>query len=162
MQRIESFLGEVEVPAWASSFKIFDSDIHNPSTEIGFSTAIFEWHSVSKSDSSPARFRLGPLDINFPRGQLTLISGLTGSGKSAMLLALLGGMFPDSEYALSGALITHSFVAEMQPVSGTVHIDKTNHRVAYCAQNPCKLVCFRSLLVVHSSRNRARTGHHPR
>ena len=40
-----------------------------------------------------ARFVLGPLDVRFPKGLLSLISGPTGSGKSALLNALLGGKY---------------------------------------------------------------------
>ena len=38
-----------------------------------------------------SHFVLGPLDIRFPKGVLTILAGPTGSGKSAILHALLGG-----------------------------------------------------------------------
>lgn len=118
MQRIEQFLDESEVPNWASSLKTSESSsLHDFKGKIGFERAVFEWHASSKTVVSPARFQLGPLDISFPRGQLTLVSGPTGSGKSALLAALLG---------------------EMYCVSGSVNLDKMNHHVAYCAQNPCQ------------------------
>uniref|UniRef100_A0A0W0F1J3 Putative pleiotropic drug resistance ABC transporter n=1 Tax=Moniliophthora roreri TaxID=221103 RepID=A0A0W0F1J3_MONRR len=108
MQRIEQFLEEDEVPEWAStlaSSTLADNDGH-----IGFSNATFQWQASPKSDI-PDSFQLGPLDVVFPEGKLTLISGPTGSGKSAVLAALLG---------------------EMYCVSGRVLIDKSNHQVAYC------------------------------
>lgn len=89
MQRIEGFLNETEVPEWASTLaspNARDSDV-----ELGFDAATFEWPSLPKSSPSPARFELGPLDIKFPKGKLTIVSGATGSGKSALLAALLGG-----------------------------------------------------------------------
>lgn len=89
MKRIDSFLVEPEVPDWASTLTApvtrLEQDI------IGFSQATFKWEEDSDNGSS-SRFSLGPLDIAFPTGQLTLISGPTGSGKSALLAALLGGI----------------------------------------------------------------------
>lgn len=117
MQRIEKFLDESEVPDWASSLKTSENSSHYDfEDKIGFECAFFEWPVSSTAALLPARFQLGPLDISFPRGKLTLVSGATGAGKSALLAALLG---------------------EMSCVSGGVNLDKTNHRVAYCAQNPC-------------------------
>jgi len=118
MQRIEHFLDENEVPEWASSMKTSENGSYPvPDHRIGFEQAYFEWHGLPKAALSPSRFRLGPLNIYFPRGKLTLVSGATGSGKSALLAALLG---------------------EMHCTSGSVHIDKMDHRVAYCAQSPCQ------------------------
>lgn len=117
MQRIEQFLDESEVSDWASSLKISENGSNfDYNGKIGFEQASFEWHAAPKAALSPARFQLGTLDISFPRGELTLVSGPTGSGKSALLAALLG---------------------EMHCLSGSVNLNKINHNVAYCAQNPC-------------------------
>ncbi|TFK41840.1 pleiotropic drug resistance ABC transporter [Crucibulum laeve] len=111
MQRIEEFLQEDDVPDWASTLTSLPLQ---PSTSVvGFTAGVFTWDSKVQECSS--RFQLGPLDITFPSGKLTLVSGATGSGKSALLAALLG---------------------EMQHVSGHVMINKSNHQVAYCGQNP--------------------------
>jgi ABC-type transport system involved in cytochrome bd biosynthesis fused ATPase/permease subunit len=63
--------------------------------KIGFSEASFEWQDPSSSTTSPSPtcFQLGPLDVVFPTGKLSIVRGATGSGKSALLAALLGGMF---------------------------------------------------------------------
>ncbi|KAF9469518.1 pleiotropic drug resistance ABC transporter [Collybia nuda] len=108
MQRIEGFLDEKEVPEWAST--ITGSISPDSNGEIGFSDAIFEWTSIS-----PSHFRLGPINVTFPKGKLTLISGSTGSGKSALLSALLG---------------------EMHCIEGRVLVNKMNHKTAYCGQTP--------------------------
>ncbi|KAI8980033.1 P-loop containing nucleoside triphosphate hydrolase protein [Trametes punicea] len=114
MQRIERFLAEPEVPDWASSLKRPPEQSNAASdTEIGFENAAFEWDVAPRE--TPSRFILGPLDITFPPGTLSLVSGPTGSGKSALLLALLG---------------------ELHCTSGRVLLNKAGHRVAYCAQNP--------------------------
>ncbi|KAH8835549.1 P-loop containing nucleoside triphosphate hydrolase protein [Flagelloscypha sp. PMI_526] len=111
MQRIEGFLGEEEVPDWASTL----SAIPQPKIErLGFiGGARFEWNSVKSSDHPT--FQLGPLDFEFPLGAVSLVTGPTGSGKTALLSALLG---------------------EMACLSGNVQIDKTSHKVAYCGQSP--------------------------
>ncbi|KAJ7109921.1 P-loop containing nucleoside triphosphate hydrolase protein [Mycena epipterygia] len=113
MQRIEAFLAEDEVPEWASTLTAPEPT--SPVRDVGFSAATFEWQTPSQTTSVTSRFQLGPLDVIFPQGKLTLISGATGSGKTAMLLALLG---------------------ELHCVEGEVFLDKSRHRVAYCAQNP--------------------------
>jgi ABC-type siderophore export system fused ATPase/permease subunit len=89
MQRIEAFLAEDEVPKWASTLTA--SAPESPSRDIGFWDAAFEWDVPSQSSSPSARFQLGPLDIVFPKSELTIVSGATGSGKSALLAAMLGG-----------------------------------------------------------------------
>lgn len=92
MQRIEGFLSEGEVPDWASTLTCDLANSSQFTGDIGFSEAIFEWDKCSE-DSSPSRFRLGPLNLMFPAGKLTLVSGSTGSGKTALLSALLGGEY---------------------------------------------------------------------
>ena len=112
MQRIDAFLKEDEVPEWASSLKRKTADgkftpstssqpprlgprVPEPSrsgTGIGFEKAIFTW-SVIQRGRQQTPFKLGPLSLNFPIGKLSLVSGATGSGKTALLLSLLGGRF---------------------------------------------------------------------
>lgn len=91
MQRIEDFLKEDEVPDWASTLSIDPVTKQGEEVEIGFSDASFEWKEPLCTDAVPSRFHLGPLDIIFPVGKLTIVSGATSSGKSAFLVALLGG-----------------------------------------------------------------------
>ncbi|OJT02453.1 ATP-dependent bile acid permease [Trametes pubescens] len=113
MQRIEKFFAEPEVPDWASSLKRLAESSSSNETEIGFENATFEWGTAPTE--TPSRFTLGPLNVRFPPGKLTVVSGPTGSGKSALLVALLG---------------------EMHCTAGRVILNKAGHQVAYCAQNP--------------------------
>ncbi|KAG1754951.1 P-loop containing nucleoside triphosphate hydrolase protein [Suillus paluster] len=110
MQRIEGLLAEQEVPEWASSLSTVNTDSEADCSDIGFNDATFEWHGVRKESMTESRFQLGPLDIKFPKNKLSLISGATGAGKSALLAALLG---------------------EMHCLSGDVFINKRRHQVAY-------------------------------
>jgi ABC-type transport system involved in cytochrome bd biosynthesis fused ATPase/permease subunit len=102
MQRIEAYLAEEEIPAWASSLKAAENPGHFPESDsrrVGFEGATFEWHRRAENAATPATsgaatlhgFQLTNLDISFPTGKLTLVSGRTGSGKTALLNALLGG-----------------------------------------------------------------------
>ena len=90
MKRIDSFLAEPEVSDWAStlmaSVNALELDI------IGFSQATFKWEEESGSDSNTSRFSLGPLEVAFPKGQLSLISGATGTGKSALASNFLASL----------------------------------------------------------------------
>jgi ABC-type multidrug transport system fused ATPase/permease subunit len=108
MQRIQKFLAEDEVPNWATSLQKHDPAEHAGVT--GFTHATFAWDTTSA-----ARFTLGPLNLAFPHGKLSLVCGATSSGKTALLNSLLG---------------------ETHCMSGSVCLDKLNHSVAYCAQHP--------------------------
>ena len=167
MQRINTFLGEEEVPEWASSLKRSfippDPSRHNAPVEekIGYENATLEWHRASiqakgtkenerttttaaehveqeervieteerhplldngqdirqspdtsgvglvqeeasylhRSESAvdPATlrkvqpFKLQNISVLLPPGKLTLVTGITGAGKTAFLVGLLGG-----------------------------------------------------------------------
>ena len=80
---------------WASSLStIVDSRPFDNLASVGFSNAIFRWPGLPSDGSTAAKFELGPLDVEFSPGTLTIVSGATASGKSAFLAALLGGSFP--------------------------------------------------------------------
>ncbi|KAJ3715756.1 P-loop containing nucleoside triphosphate hydrolase protein [Lentinula raphanica] len=75
--------------------------------EIGFSRASFSWSKESNGSSTPSRRFILSIDdkLFFKRNCLNLITGPTGSGKTSLLLALLGEMSfirsgPDSFYHL--------------------------------------------------------------
>ncbi|KAL7409478.1 hypothetical protein BDY24DRAFT_218614 [Mrakia frigida] len=117
-RRIDAFLEEDEVSVGVSSLKSASlpvSTITPSDTRIGFVGARFKWNSgtvekvkgkapdvktngtpesasaVADALHEPPRvFELGDIDFIFPAGALTIISGPTGSGKTALLLSLLG------------------------------------------------------------------------
>ncbi|KAK9477095.1 hypothetical protein V1514DRAFT_334856, partial [Lipomyces japonicus] len=90
---------------------------------IGFENASFTW---GDSDDR-SQFQLRDLNINFEVGKLTVIIGSTGSGKTSLLMALLGEM-----KLLEGNVFLPS------PSQGKLpKIDRTNgfsDSVAYCSQ----------------------------
>lgn len=103
LRRINSFLDEDEVPH-TSNFEGLD-EAHVPhrdisdedSKKIGFNNATFKWHTdtthgETANEDAVTSFFLRDLDVMFPLGELSIVCGSTGSGKTSLLLALLGEM----------------------------------------------------------------------
>ncbi|KAI5288946.1 hypothetical protein KEM52_000971 [Ascosphaera acerosa] len=135
--RVDKFLAEAETEKY---LQLNPEDISRP-PRLALDHATLEWHSpgnAPKSTSGPGQtspdaaphevFRLIDLDVEFQIGALNAVVGPTGSGKSSLLMALLG---------------------EMKLLSGAVHLpgsglDRPSLRrdpvtgladsVAYCAQ----------------------------
>uniref|UniRef100_A0A8C8ZG91 ATP binding cassette subfamily C member 8 n=1 Tax=Prolemur simus TaxID=1328070 RepID=A0A8C8ZG91_PROSS len=77
---------------------------------------------------------LSNITIRIPRGQLTMIVGQVGCGKSSLLLAALGEM-----QKVSGAVFWNSGEPSFQPpfsVEDASHIDWRRGPVAYASQKP--------------------------
>ncbi|TFK52961.1 P-loop containing nucleoside triphosphate hydrolase protein [Heliocybe sulcata] len=98
LDRIDNYLHTAELldmfsPTIAAST---ETSILTPASGvIGFHDAKFTWTGPSiGGPASPAerRFELAIDDLRFEKGQINLISGPTGSGKTSMLMALLGEM----------------------------------------------------------------------
>ncbi|KAJ2610669.1 hypothetical protein H4S08_003506 [Coemansia sp. RSA 1365] len=88
-RRIETYLDQQEVQP-------LDKRVARNAAQdvVGFENATFLWNTSTYTDEpvDEDTFRLRNLDVWFPRGGLTLIGGLTGSGKSSLLAALVGEM----------------------------------------------------------------------
>ncbi|KAI1384101.1 putative ATP-binding cassette transporter protein [Hypoxylon trugodes] len=65
------------------------SKITKEADEVTFDEASIAWPSDSQEED-PDRFVLRDINIIFPKGELSIISGKTGSGKSLLLAAILG------------------------------------------------------------------------
>ena len=88
LKRIDQYLNDEEE---------IDEGLVERSTAIGiddppsFSNATLSWQKLD-AENNGTQFQLRDLDIAFSKGELNLIVGPIGSGKSSMLLALLGEM----------------------------------------------------------------------
>jgi len=84
-QRIQRFLNEPEEPSIPSAYT-------ENTTGVSVEEATLCWpHTASAQDSSEAsNFRLRDVNLHFPEGELSVVSGATGSGKSLLLAAILG------------------------------------------------------------------------
>ncbi|GAN05655.1 multidrug resistance-associated ABC transporter [Mucor ambiguus] len=84
VRRIETYLNEEEI----------EPPLIQNDTMIGFKNATLGWsmHSYTKlgTDENITGFTLKDLSIEFPPNELSLITGATGSGKTLMMLGLLG------------------------------------------------------------------------
>nr|POE65317.1 atp-dependent bile acid permease [Quercus suber] len=120
VDRVEEYLTEPET----DKYKQLEANELDANGEpmIGFDLATFSWGSWDTDD-----FKMLDLNMRFRVGQLNVIVGPTGSGKTSLLMALLG---------------------EMTLCEGSVHLPSSNSRenpkpspvtgltesVAYCAQ----------------------------
>ncbi|KXN85925.1 ATP-dependent bile acid permease [Leucoagaricus sp. SymC.cos] len=75
-------------------------------------------------DDEDRRFELKDLNIRFPEGELTIVTGSTASGKTALLMALLGEMT-----TVSGRII-------MRKEPSQIDENGFMHSISYAAQSP--------------------------
>lgn len=77
-----------------TAVQLFGEDLEENEDKIGFRDAVFSWSNDSTGAQTPSKrkFLLRVEDeVLFRRGCINLITGPTGSGKTTMLMALLGG-----------------------------------------------------------------------
>ncbi|CAK5270991.1 unnamed protein product [Mycena citricolor] len=122
LNRIADYLEEEEVSDQVSSLK---RDVVVPSTGadggLGLDRATLHWNGGS-SDAQQ-RFALHDVSVVFPEGKLSVVTGPTASGKSALLMALMGEMT-----MVQGSLLLDK--------SGGADDDGLVRGVAYAAQTP--------------------------
>lgn len=88
-------------------------------------TAVDDASVVSATPSaSDHRFELRDIDVRFPEGKLTVVTGPTASGKTALLMALLGEMT-----TLEGRIV-------MSKNASLVDEFGFSHTISYAAQTP--------------------------
>lgn len=154
LDRIATFLGEDEVPEYVSTFKrpVVTAQPTSDDELIGITNASFQWNQAKEAEkpkpsSQPATatestessgaaeaeteaepFELRDISVIFPTGELSLITGGTASGKTALLMALLGEM----------TLLPSSNSKVHLPKNPT-QVDATtglSNSISYCAQTP--------------------------
>ncbi|KAJ5923278.1 hypothetical protein N7454_008523 [Penicillium verhagenii] len=111
-RRMETFLKAPEME------EILDE---SPTGCVAFRNAQIAWPSdqkqkhQEKQSSVPERFELHSLDVEFPLGELSVIHGETGSGKSLVLAAILG---------------------EVDLLSGRIEVPSLEQSVGFVSQTP--------------------------
>ncbi|KAK9459530.1 P-loop containing nucleoside triphosphate hydrolase protein [Lipomyces oligophaga] len=121
VDRVQKFLDEEETQKYDQLGKLRGAS----DPEIGFRNASFAWGQ----GSSAYEFKLQDLNIVFEPGKLSVIVGPTGSGKTSILMALLGEMnILRGRVFLPGAGLVDKHV----PIPGSNLVDS----VAYCSQQP--------------------------
>ncbi|TVY94129.1 ATP-dependent bile acid permease [Lachnellula willkommii] len=127
IDRVEEFLNEEETEKYEQLGH--DSLGEDGNQIIGFKSATFSWGGKETStEEISSAFRLMNLDINFEIGELNIIAGPTGSGKTSLLMALLGEMtLIEGKVSLPGG---GSSREDVKPDPETGLTDS----VAYCAQ----------------------------
>ncbi|GAB7347716.1 hypothetical protein MBLNU459_g5273t1 [Dothideomycetes sp. NU459] len=120
VDRVEEYLNEPETDKYNQLETGEEDDEGNP--VIGFDKATFSWGSKDTED-----FKMIDLDMRFQTGQLNVVVGPTGSGKTSLLMALLGEMTKiDGSVYLPGGRSRE----DLKPDPETNLVES----VAYCAQ----------------------------
>ena len=132
IDRGEDFLNEEESKKY-SQLSV-NTAVDEP-PKIGLDNATLTWDTVKSgfenglnSGAAADVFRLIDIDVHFKRGKLNIIAGPTGSGKTSLLMALLGEM-----KLLQGAIHLPGITTNRAglPVDPETSL---NEGVAYCAQ----------------------------
>ncbi|KAK6349604.1 hypothetical protein TWF696_005888 [Orbilia brochopaga] len=94
IDRVQEFLDEEETEKYQQLKPAVTNSYDDQSPLIGFKDGQFSWGSRNPDDKSdtPSSFQLLNLNVTFVPGQLNVIAGPTGSGKTSLLMALLGEM----------------------------------------------------------------------
>ncbi|KAI1316226.1 hypothetical protein EDD11_010273 [Mortierella claussenii] len=132
--RIDRFLDEEEVLVYANANAKPRKNLPTDPI-IGFKNATFAYAGKSEQDAANAaresgetvtghHFELKDLNLEFPVGELSVITGPTGSGKTSLLLSLLGEINPVKGQAFLPRRDSH----DINPVTGLTN------GIAYVAQ----------------------------
>ena len=91
IDRVEEFLNEDETEKYDQVRQDIKADNGDPI--IGFDKSTLTWGGKdTRNDKGNTAFRLIDINIRFQVGRLNIIAGPTGSGKTSLLMALLGEM----------------------------------------------------------------------
>ena len=128
VDRVEQFLNEEETEKYV---QLRQTKLRSQRTpKIALDHATLSWNTAGEAsikDSAMDAFRLIDMDVNFELGRLNVIAGPTGSGKTSLLMALLGEMkLVDGHVYIPGGSIRQKLHPD--PATGLTE------SVAFCAQ----------------------------
>lgn len=115
LDRVDEYLSE------ADTDKYNQLTVDKKKNKMAFENVSVAWTKDSQS------FKLRNLNIDFKVGKLNVVIGPTGSGKTSLLMALLGEM-----HLLEGKIIVPSLEARQDLV---LESEGTTNSIAYCSQS---------------------------
>ncbi|GAA6043182.1 hypothetical protein JCM8097_008715 [Rhodosporidiobolus ruineniae] len=121
--RIDEYLHEEET----HKYTILQESAPASGLKIGFINATFTWAGEDEARNNPSVFRVENLNLRFPEGKLSIILGPVGSGKTTVLLSLLG-----ETNKLAGSAFLPSPVIRNADADPTLLTETT----AYASQSP--------------------------
>ena len=126
VDRVEEFLNEEETEKYEQIEQ--GAKIGDGTAVIGLTKATLSWGGKSpQNDIGRIAFRLIDMNVQFHVDRLNIIAGPTGSGKTSLLMALLGEMtLLEGSVYLPGGLSRE----DLRPDPGT----GLTNSIAYCAQ----------------------------
>lgn len=131
LDRVDEYLNEEETGKYD---QLRDSTTAGTPTKIGLEKATLSWSNTkaeahdTESDAALDAFRLINVDVEFLVGKLNIIAGPTGSGKTSLLMALLGEMrLIEGRVHLPGGMSNRADLP-VDPETGLID------SIAYCAQ----------------------------
>lgn len=124
VDRVERFLNEEETGKYEQLSRTGDEQ--GDEAAVGFDNATLTWAGKEDAIMENTAFRMINLDLRFRPGGLNLVVGPTGSGKTSLLMALLGEMT-----LLSGRVRLPGGSREKLQVDLATGLTES---VAYCAQ----------------------------
>ena len=127
IDRVEEFLDEEETEKYLQLEQSKRTGLEEP--QIRLKKATLTWGSKARfgSAENTGTFSLLDIDVNFALGALNVIAGPTGSGKTSLLMALLGEMkLISGQVQIPGGFVRQNLVPD--PLTGLTE------SVAYCAQ----------------------------
>lgn len=114
LDRVQDFLNENDT-------KKYDQLTIDPNgNRFAFENSTISW------DKDNQDFKLKDLNIEFKTGKLNVVIGPTGSGKTSLLMALLGEM-----YLLNGKVVVPALEPRQELI---VDANGTTNSIAYCSQ----------------------------
>ncbi|KAJ5602624.1 hypothetical protein N7537_005580 [Penicillium hordei] len=131
LDRVDKYLNEEETGKYD---QLRDSATEGTPAKIGLEKATLSWNSSTTesqdtdADADLDAFRLINVDVEFLIGKLNIIVGPTGSGKTSLLMALLGEMkLLEGRVHLPGGMSNRADLP-VDPETGLID------SIAYCAQ----------------------------